>query len=74
MSKQKTLILSGSILGLVVVSILAVSYFAAYDTLHKERQNILKTPQDYGLPYEDIEFNSADGYSLKGWWIEGGVK
>ena len=59
------------VLGCVLILILMISYIAAYKTLHKERQPILKTPSDYGLPYEDIEFYSPENHKLKGWWIPG---
>lgn len=71
MARRKIVIIGSSILLLIAISVLTVSYIAAYKTLHKERQAILKTPKDYGLPYENIEFKSRDGYKLKGWWIEG---
>jgi fermentation-respiration switch protein FrsA (DUF1100 family) len=35
------------------------------------RQPIVKTPQEYGLDYEDVGFRSADGIDLKGWFIPG---
>jgi len=66
------IVLTGSgIILLIAISVLVVTYIAAYKTLHKERQTILTTPKDYGLSYENIEFESQDGYKLKGWWIEG---
>lgn len=27
-------------------------------------------PEDYGLPYELVEFKAADGVTLRGWWLE----
>ncbi len=69
--KKKILIGVSGILLVVVIIVLSVSYMAAHKTLHKPRQQILKTPADYGLKYEDIEFNGKDNLRLKGWWIEG---
>jgi len=29
------------------------------------------TPREWGLPYEDVYFTTADGVRLNGWWIPG---
>jgi alpha/beta superfamily hydrolase len=39
--------------------------------VHSHRQPIIRTPKDYGISYEDIEFNSTDGLRIKGWYIPG---
>ncbi|HEV2248821.1 MAG TPA: alpha/beta hydrolase [Terriglobia bacterium] len=39
---------------------------------HFRDRNDDKTPQSYGLAYHSIEFRSADGVSLKGWYIPAG--
>jgi len=69
--KRKVFIIGGSIFTIVAILIMVISYLAAYKTLHKEKQKILKTPKDYKLSYENIEFKSPENYNLKGWWIEG---
>jgi len=33
------------------------------------RTPILRTPEEYGLAYEDIEFETQDGVTIKGWFI-----
>ena len=33
------------------------------------RTPILRTPQAYGMEYEDISFQTADGVTIKGWFI-----
>ncbi len=72
MKKKKKLI---TILALVVVLPLIVSYgigyFAAHKALHLPHQPLLKTPAEYGLKYENISFQSTDEIPLKGWWIPG---
>lgn len=30
---------------------------------------VLKTPEDYGLPYRDVKFNARDGIELAAWFI-----
>ncbi len=34
----------------------------------------IKTPEDYGLSYEEVTFKSLDNLDLKGWYIKGGEK
>lgn len=36
-----------------------------------KRQPLPKNPADYGMEYKDIEFNSADGINIKGWFMPG---
>lgn len=71
MKKKIILPIGLSIVFLSIVALTFVSYMGAYNALHKERQKILKTPKDYGLKYEKIEFSSLDNFKLRGWWIEG---
>ena len=33
------------------------------------RTPILKAPADYGMEYEDISFETADGVTISGWFI-----
>lgn len=33
------------------------------------RTPILRTPEDYGMAYEDISFETQDGVTIKGWFI-----
>jgi pimeloyl-ACP methyl ester carboxylesterase len=50
---------------------IAFAYAASGEGLNPPRQPIAKTPKEYGLDYEDIEFKSTDGINLKGWLIPG---
>ena len=65
---------------LVIILILAaaiyvgICYFFAKMTLNPKRQPVVVSPVDYGLEYEDVEFNSIDGLHLKGWFIPGNSK
>jgi len=72
--KRKIFISIIVILTISVSAILGISYYAAYKTLHKERQAILKTPTDYGLEFENISFLNKDNNRLKAWWIQGTSK
>lgn len=33
------------------------------------QQELVRTPTEIGLDYEDVYFNSADGVRLHGWWL-----
>lgn len=35
----------------------------------KTRKPLTQSPKDYGLPYQDVSFITADGVSLSGWWL-----
>jgi pimeloyl-ACP methyl ester carboxylesterase len=51
-----------------VISIVIGIIFSGI-VLHSIRQPIVITPEKYGLEYEDVVFKSADGLTLKGWFI-----
>jgi len=48
-----------------------VSSIFADAVLYPERQPLKKTPHDYGMDYQDVQFQSADGVDLKGWLLPG---
>lgn len=50
---------------------LGVSYFIADSIIHLNRQPVPKTPKDYGMDFESIEFKASDGVNIKGWLIPG---
>jgi predicted alpha/beta-fold hydrolase len=64
------------IIGLVFLAIIyaVTCYIFAQLTLNPKRQPIETTPAEYGLAYEDVEFQSSDGLSLKGWFIPGDTR
>lgn len=39
---------------------------------HFPDKNDSKTPSDFGMSHQDIEFLSTDGLHLKGWWMPAG--
>ncbi|MBN1120347.1 MAG: alpha/beta hydrolase [Anaerolineae bacterium] len=59
------LIIAAVLIGLVLVIGLIFSGLI----IHSRRQSIIKTPADYGMAYEDVEFTSIDGITLSGWFI-----
>ncbi len=34
-----------------------------------QREEAKRTPADYGLEYEDVSFETADGLTINGWWM-----
>lgn len=54
---------------LLVAAVLAVAIMFSGIVIHSRRQPIVRTPQEYGLSYQDVEFKSTDGLTLKGWFI-----
>ena len=57
------------------VSILVVwligSLVAVQATLHPPRGDLGQTPSQRGMAYRDVDFKTADGLTLRGWWIPG---
>jgi uncharacterized protein len=54
-------------LTLVVVSIVLFPFAISYVVTHAARAEV--PTADLGAPYEDVEFTTADGLRLKGWYI-----
>ncbi len=46
-------------------------YFLSRSVIHLDRQPVPKTPKDYGMDFQNVEFKAADGVNLKGWLIPG---
>ncbi|MQF82555.1 alpha/beta fold hydrolase [SAR202 cluster bacterium AD-802-E10_MRT_200m] len=57
---------------LLVVLYGAICIFVVNGVASRERWQSEEHPEDYGLPYKDVEFPSrGDGLQLKGWYIAG---
>ena len=68
----------GMLLVLGFVGASGISYYVGMQLVKPQPRAILQTPQDFGLVYEDVSFNSQkDHVQLRGWWIpaqkQGGV-
>lgn len=48
-----------------------VSSFLADSLVRPARQPLVKAPADYGLPFEEVAFDSPDGVRLAGWLLPG---
>ncbi len=64
------------ILLLVITGVLYVVVCFIFSGLliYSHRQPVTTSPREYGMDYEDIEFKSTDGLTLKGWFIPGTSK
>jgi alpha/beta superfamily hydrolase len=56
-------------LALLIMIPLLAGYVFSKTVLHSHRQPIVRTPREYGMAYEDIQFESVDHLRLKGWFI-----
>ncbi len=66
-----------SIVGIIVVGAwiclsLVIGYVFSEIVLYARRQPIVRTPGEYGLDYESVEFKATDGVLLQGWYIPAG--
>ncbi len=60
------------VLGIVIISLLCgCSGMFAESLIYANRQPLIKTPDQYGMQYRDIEFKTSDNLRLKGWVIPG---
>ena len=60
-----------ALVALLVAVFLAVCFVFSSFILHSHRQPVVRSPKDYGLDFENVEFESADGLKLKGWFVPG---
>jgi len=62
-----TILFSAVALG--VVAFVFFCYFISRTIIHLDRQPVPKTPANYGLHFQNVEFKAADGVNIKGWLI-----
>jgi dienelactone hydrolase len=58
-------------LGVLLVTYTGISLFFGFIVVHPHRQPVNTTPGDYGMAYEEVEFQSRDGLTIRGWFIPG---
>ena len=56
---------------LILAFWLAASFVAERLSMHPGRAAVVATPSHWGMAYTDVAFKSADGLTLRGWWIPG---
>lgn len=67
-------LLTFGIISLVVLLVIAfgvyIPYLKAYNLVHPARRALNRTPSDVGIAsYEDVQFITPDGLTLKGWYL-----
>lgn len=63
---------------LAAITFLALIYFVfcfylSGTIIYLNRQPVPKTPKDYGLDFESVEFKASDEVNIKGWLIPGSL-
>ena len=58
-----------SIIGVIIVSIIALSVFNFILSIHPPKLGEKRTPEVFNLKYEDVSFKTSDGLTLRGWFI-----
>ena len=59
--------------GLVAAVVAAATAFFLRYLLRPPRQPLWATPEDAGMPFEEVEFPARDGLRLSGWFIPAGA-
>lgn len=57
------------VLAVVMISIVVIPLFQAYNVSHPFRRLPTVTPSQYGMDYESVVFTTSDGLQLMGWLI-----
>ena len=58
-----------SVVSLGVLAYVLLSFFLSRMLVHLDRQPLPKTPKDYGMDFQPVDFKASDGVNLKGWLI-----
>lgn len=59
------------LIGIVVIVLEGCSSIFSNALIHPNRQPVVKSPSDYGMIYEDIDFSTPDDIVIRGWLIKG---
>ena len=69
--KKFFLIGTGVVASVAAAAILGISVYVGINLTHKPKKEILETPSNYGMAYEERTFLSKDGETnIEGWVIE----
>ena len=55
-------------------ALVAAAFFMANSLTFYPSRNLIATPSEQGLPWEDVSFRAGDGTALHGWFIPGGER
>jgi len=56
-------------LSVVIFVYVAICYFLSRTLIYLDRQPVPKTPKEYGMDFQNVEFKAADDVNIKGWLI-----
>lgn len=71
-AKQRWLLTSFLVILLIALIIESIAGFVLFSLLQPTRQELTVIPEQFLLPYQNVQFQSKpDGIPLKGWWIPG---
>lgn len=59
----------GAALAIPVLLLIAIVGFLPPLLTAAQRQEIVGTPADYDIAYEEVSFTTSDGVEIKGWWM-----
>jgi dienelactone hydrolase len=57
------------VISLAVFVYVFICYFFSRTIIHLDRQPVPKTPGDYGMNFQNVEFKAADEVKIKGWLV-----
>jgi predicted alpha/beta-fold hydrolase len=60
-----------AVASLVIAVLLLLGYVFSRSVIHLDRQPVPKTPADYGMTYQKVDFAAEDNVKLKAWLIPG---
>lgn len=55
------------------ITYLLFCYYLSGTIIYLNRQPVPKNPKDYGLDFENVEFEASDNVNIKGWLIPGSL-
>ncbi|MBI4745976.1 MAG: alpha/beta fold hydrolase [Deltaproteobacteria bacterium] len=58
----------------IVLIIVSLDIFILYMNSHPQRYSLYIPPSEFGITYEEAQFDTSDGIRLKGWFIKGNGK
>lgn len=56
-------------LGIGVIVVIALSISLSFFLTRRHTQQVVATPAEFGLDYQEIQFHTSDHLCLHGWWI-----
>jgi hypothetical protein len=68
-----TLLILAIIILVIAFLYLFTCYFIAGTIIHLNRQPVPKNPKHYGMNFENIEYKTSDGVTIRGWLIPGSL-